>query len=143
MEDVSLNCPICHHKGKKIDTATVKSQLAVSLHRVSDYPYHFCEQPDCEVVYYDENGSLFTTSEVRERVYQKACDDDDMLICYCFYHTQGAVKAAILTHREQVIIDDIQSGIQAGKCACDWRNPQGSCCLGNIKKLIKNIGQGA
>jgi len=34
-----------------------------------------------------------------------------------------------------LIIEDIQAGITAGQCACDLRNPQGTCCLGNVQKL--------
>ncbi|MCL4255993.1 MAG: hypothetical protein KJ043_19705, partial [Anaerolineae bacterium] len=45
MQEITINCPSCQHKGKKVDTATVKSQITVSLHRVNDYPYHFCDQP--------------------------------------------------------------------------------------------------
>ena len=37
------------------------------------------------------------------------------------------------------IVDDINTGINAGQCACDLRNPQGSCCLGNVRGLIKRI----
>lgn len=31
---------------------------------------------------------------------------------------------------------DITAGIRAGQCACDLRNPQGICCLGNVRRLI-------
>ena len=39
------------------------------------------------------------------------------------------------------LIDDIDAGIQAGQCACDLRNPQGSCCLGNVRGLVKRLEQ--
>ncbi len=133
------HCPVCQQIGTKIDTATVKSQIIVSLHRVSDYPYHFCKQANCEVVYYDEAGAVFTVSDVREQVYQKQPYNDDVLVCYCFYHTLGAIKQHIQQHKGQTIVDDINTGIQTGKCACDWRNPQGSCCLGNVRKLMKEM----
>jgi hypothetical protein len=37
------------------------------------------------------------------------------------------------------IVDDISVGIDAEQCACDLRNPQGACCLGNVRGLIKEI----
>ncbi len=37
------------------------------------------------------------------------------------------------------IVDDINTGINAGQCACDLRNPQGSCCLGNVRGLAKQL----
>ena len=142
MQETNINCPVCQHKGKKIDTATVKSQIVVSLHYVSDSQYYFCDQTDCDVVYYNEGGNIFTILDVRERVYQKEPHADNVLMCYCFYHTLGAIKTDIHHHSGQTIVDNINTGIQTGKCACDWRNPQGSCCLGNVKKLIKSMVKG-
>ena len=143
MQQPTTNCPACKQTGKHIDTATVKSQITVSLHRVSNSQYYFCTQPDCDVVYYDEDGAVFVISEVREQIYQKQPDNDDVLMCYCFYHTLGAVKMDIQQHQGQRIVDDINNGIKTGKCACDWRNPQGSCCLGNVRKLMKVLLQDA
>ena len=37
------------------------------------------------------------------------------------------------------IVERIQAGIQAGQCACDIRNPQGHCCLGNVRDLIERL----
>jgi hypothetical protein len=34
------------------------------------------------------------------------------------------------------IVDDIKAGIKAGQCACDLRNPQGTCCLGNVRAWL-------
>jgi hypothetical protein len=40
-------------------------------------------------------------------------------------------------------VDDINTGISAEQCACDLRNPQGSCCLGNVRGLIKRLEKSA
>ena len=34
------------------------------------------------------------------------------------------------------MIAAVEAGIRAGKCACDIRNPQGSCCLGNVRAVV-------
>lgn len=133
-------CPICDKKGTRVDGATVKSMLAVSLRYVRDASYRFCASPNCDVVYYSDVGEqTFTIQQVRERVYQKEPGADDVLICYCFQHTLGNIRQHVAQSTQETLIDDINAGIQAGQCACDWRNPQGSCCLGNVIQLSKRI----
>lgn len=133
-------CIECQQKGYKVDTATVKALVAVSLRQVQDTTYRFCAQKDCLVVYFNvEHMQIFTTEQIRERVYQKEPNNDDVLICYCFYHTIADVRADIHKHKNSQIIEDINTGIKSEQCACDWRNPQGNCCLGNVLKLVKQI----
>jgi hypothetical protein len=133
-------CPICGKKGHSLDGATVKSMLAVSLRHVRDIPYRFCASPDCEVVYYGDDGdSTFTTHQVRECVYQKELEADDVLICYCFQHTLGYIRQQFAQSTHTILINDINAGIQARQCACDWRNPQGNCCLGNVLQFVKHL----
>ena len=115
--------------------------LAVSLTEVRDTPYFFCKDSECPVVYFSEDGTqTFTKDQIRERVYQKESDSDDVFICYCFRHTPGSIKAELVSD-DSTVIDKINSGIQAGQCACDIRNPQGSCCLGNVTALVKELRQ--
>lgn len=130
-------CPKCGQKGKAVQGQTVKSLLASSLRLVLDSDYYFCRTQSCPVAYFTIDGSsIFTTSELRERVYQKEPDTDDVFVCYCFNHTVAEIRGATPETRVS-IVNDINTGIQANQCACDLRNPQGSCCLGNVRKLIK------
>lgn len=135
----TIKCPICGKSGHVVDGATVKSMLAVSLRHVQDVIYRFCANAGCDVVYYSDDAQTFTTHEVRERVYQKEPESDDILICYCFQHTPGDIRQQFSQSNHKTIIDDINTGIQAGQCACDWRNPQGNCCLGNVRQYIKKL----
>ena len=133
-------CPRCGQKGQKIDTATVKALLAVGLRQVRDVPYRFCPNAACDVVYFSEDGAqTFTTEQVRVRVYQKEPQADDVFVCYCFRHTRGEIRAEWQRSGTAPALDDITAGIQAGQCACDWRNPQGSCCLGNVRALVAEL----
>lgn len=137
---VSGLCPVCGQKGKKVDTATVKSMLAVSLRHVRDIPYLFCREAGCEVVYFSDDGvQTFTTQDVRERVFQKEPQADDVPVCYCFGHTRGSIRDELLSVGVTTVVEDVNAGIQAGQCACDWRNPQGSCCLGNVRTVVKEL----
>jgi hypothetical protein len=128
-------CPNCGERGKPVQGQTVKSLLAISLRAVRDTRYSFCRTRTCPVVYFSQDGQdQFTTAQVRERVYQKEPEAADVLVCYCFQYTMADVRLAGEQHR---IVDDITAGIQAGQCACDLRNPQGSCCLGNVRALAQ------
>jgi hypothetical protein len=130
-------CPKCGQKGKLVQGQTVKALLSTSLRQVQDTDYFFCRTQSCTVVYFSSEGkSVFTTSQLRERVYQKEPTADDVLVCYCFKHTVADIKNATPESHVQ-IINDIENGIQANQCACDIRNPQGYCCLGNVRILIK------
>lgn len=126
-------------KGKPVQGQTVKALLSVSLRAVQDVDYLFCRTWTCPVVYFTLNGEqTFSTAQVRERVYQKEPDSTDVFVCYCFRHTVGELRAASPEGRT-ALLDDINLGINAGQCACDLRNPQGSCCLGNVRGLLKDI----
>jgi len=93
------------------------------------------------VVYFSANGEqTFTIEQVRERVYQKEPEAPDVFVCYCFRHTVGDVRAASSKGR-MTLVDDINTGINAGQCACDLRNPQGSCCLGNVRGMLKQLNK--
>lgn len=132
-------CPHCGQTGKAVQGQTVKALLTASLRTVREVEYRFCRTPDCPVVYFASDGQqTFTLEQVRGPIYQKAAADDATPICYCFDHTVGAVRAMTAAQRA-AIVDDINAGIQAGQCACDLRNPQGSCCLGNVRELIRQL----
>jgi hypothetical protein len=134
----SAYCTVTGTKGKKVDSATVKSMLSKSLREVQEVSYYFCAELDCDVVYFSEDSQqTFRINDIRERVYQKEPDNPDVLICYCFYHTPGKIKRELDATGTTHVVNNITQGIQVGQCACDWRNPQGDCCLGNVKRLLK------
>ncbi len=128
-------CPQCNQKGLPIQKQTVKSMLSVSLRTLRDKDYYFCRTQTCPIVYFSEDGvSILTTSVIQVKVYQKEPFSKDTLVCYCFNYTASELRNAEPNNR-QAIINDIKAGIKANQCACDLRNPQGSCCLGNIQKI--------
>lgn len=133
-------CPDCGVRGKAVQGQTVKALLSVSLREVQDVEYLFCKTQTCPVVYFSPEGEqTFSVEQVRERVYQKEPDREGVFVCYCFRYTVGDILAAT-TESHEAILEDINAGIHAGQCACDLRNPQGSCCLGNVRALIKRVG---
>ena len=132
-------CPTCGKVGKPVQGPTVKALLSVSLRQVQEVQYLFCRTQTCPVVYFSADGAQsFITEQVRERVYQKEPQAEDVFICYCFRHTVGELRTGTSEDRT-AIVDNINSSINAGQCACDLRNPQGSCCLGNARGMIKRL----
>ena len=132
-------CPECGKIGKPVQGQTVKSLLSVSLRQLQDVKYLFCRTQTCPVVYFSaDSEQTFAVEQVRERVYQKEPEAEDVFICYCFRHTVGELRAASPEDRVATV-DNINTGINAGQCACDLRNPQGSCCLGNVRSMIKRL----
>ena len=132
-------CPECGKVGKAVQGQTLKALLWVTLRQLQDVKYLFCPTETCPVVYFSaDRKQTFTAEEVSERVYQKEPEAKDVFVCYCFRHTVGDLHASSPKERI-VVLDDIRAGINAGQCACDLRNPQGSCCLGNVRSLIKNL----
>ena len=136
-------CPQCGKIGKPIQGQTIKSHVSVSLRQVQDVQYFFCATETCPVVYFSDNGQqTFSVDDIREQVYQKEPEAEDVFICYCFRHRVGELRLAS-TEERLSIMDNINSGIDTGQCACDLRNPQGSCCLGNVRGMIKQLDQKA
>jgi hypothetical protein len=135
----SHTCPECGRKGKPVQGKTVKALLAVSLREVLYEEYFLCKNTRCPVVYYSSGREqTFRIDQVREKVYHKEPENVEVMVCYCFRHTVGDLHKASVEER-QAVIENITSGINAGQCACDLRNPQGSCCLGDVRDLIKRI----
>jgi hypothetical protein len=138
---VTNTCPVCSEKGKPVQGQTVKALLSVSLRQAQNVQYLFCRTQTCPIVYFSLDGEqTFTIDQVREHVFQKEPDTDDVYVCYCFKHKVGDLRLAT-DEKRVAILDDINSGIESDQCACDLRNPQGSCCLGNVRGLIKRFEQ--
>jgi hypothetical protein len=128
-------CPSCGERGRAVGLLTVQSQVALSLRELGQPPYWFCSTPGCTVVYFAAGAPPVTCNQLRERVFQKE-PDLDVLVCYCFRYSRGAVLQADSIMRA-AILADVVAGTQQGQCACEIRNPQGSCCLGNLHRLAR------
>jgi len=130
-------CPECGKKGKPVEGQTVKAMFSASLREIKDTEYLFCKTETCPIVYFSiDNSQTFSTSQIRERVFQKEPTASDMKVCYCFQHTVGDIQNSS-GDEQKAMLDDINAGIKADQCACDLRNPQGSCCLGNVRAVIQ------
>jgi hypothetical protein len=142
-QSVDGACPTNGKIGKRVDSLTLKAMLRRPLTDLRAVEYRFCREADCPTVYYSEDGrQTFTEADLREGVYQKRPDDHDVFVCYCFRHSVESIAADVIRTGGVTVIEAIKRGIQNGQCACDIRNPQGSCCLGNVNALVKRLKDG-
>ncbi|BCX06057.1 MAG: hypothetical protein KatS3mg053_3995 [Candidatus Roseilinea sp.] len=133
-------CPHCGRRGRPVDTRTIKALLNVTLEVLHPVTYRFCATPDCPNVYFAEDGShVLGEDQLRVRVHQKHPHDADVLVCYCFFHSPGSVRAEIAAHGATDVVERVTALTKVDACACDIRNPQGSCCLGNLQRVVKDV----
>lgn len=131
------NCARCGRKGRRVQRITLQSLLEVDLRMIRDVPYWFCGTPDCPVVYFSEDGKqTFTKDQVRVPVFQKETQDP-IPVCYCFDFSTADIREEIERTGASTAADQISQGVKDGYCACEITNPQGSCCLGNVRQVEK------
>jgi len=136
----SAVCPSCGRRGKPVETLTVKALLAVPLTDLRDVEYRFCGTAECPTVYFATDGEQeFGEAALRERVHQKHMEVDDVPVCYCFRHTPGTIRDEMRSTGRSTVVQRVTAGVQAAQCACEIRNPQGACCLGNVRTVVKRL----
>jgi hypothetical protein len=131
-------CPGCSQRGRTVAIATVQAQVAISLRELVAGGYRFCETRRCPIVYFAAEGEALHHEQLRERVFQKE-QAGNVLVCYCFRYSMSALQHSEPTQRA-AILADIVAGTRLGQCACELRNPQGHCCLGNVRQLLSTVG---
>jgi hypothetical protein len=134
-----MKCPKTGWSGKPVGRRTVQALLTErALQRVSERDYAFCPDVACDVVYFDDEDSRFTTADVRVAVWQK-CAFGDRQICYCFGESEASIRAEFASAGTSGAVDRIREHITAGRCACEMRNPRGACCLGDVVAAVARI----
>jgi hypothetical protein len=91
--------------------------------------YFFCDDPECEVVYFGDDGSTILKSQLRTSVGVKE-EAGRGTLCYCF----GVSKADF--QHNPAIKDYVMAQTQAGQCSCETSNPSGRCCLKDFSKTV-------
>jgi len=134
---IKVNCPCCGQPGQPVALQTLKHQVKPEhLQAVETGSFNFCRTATCDVVYFSGNGVALTKADVRQRVGLKETEDP-VPICYCFGFTEKVAVDEIRATGKCTIPQRITAEVKAGNCACEIRNPQGSCCLGNVNAAVK------
>jgi hypothetical protein len=89
--------------------------------------YYFCDDPECDVVYFGQDDSDIKKTELRTTVGINE-KSDDALVCYCF----GVTAQEAITNPEvkAFVVKETKEQV----CECEARNPSGKCCLKDFPK---------
>lgn len=122
-------CPSNGLEYIEVTTKTISHQLkeAWNWKEGEDVRYFFCDDPDCDVVYFGDDDSVILKSQLRTPVGVKEASNDT-LACYCF----GVTKADAIN--DPGIREYVVKQTKHAHCACDIRNPSGRCCLKDFPK---------
>ena len=131
-------CKACGQKGRAVQRITLESLLLDGEKvRLGPTQSYYCPSATCDVVYFsNEDKVYFRKSDLRVRVGQKQTEDP-VTVCYCFEHTRASVWQEIQKTGNSTVEAAIKDKVKARLCACEINNPQGSCCLGNVGKAVK------
>ena len=89
--------------------------------------YYFCDDPQCDVVYFGIDDFTILKEQLRTTVGIKETSNDT-LICYCF----GVSKLEALTNDEAKAF--VVEQTKSSTCSCSTHNPSGRCCLKDFPK---------
>ena len=134
----STACPRCGAVGRPVGDETIQAVLkpgfAASL---AASERRFCRTSSCDVLYYGPDGRFVEKSAATVRVGLKEAEDP-VPLCYCFNFSFADVQREVAETGGSTIPGRITAEIQAGRCACEVKNPSGACCLGDVHKAVKD-----
>lgn len=148
-----IECPSCGKQAKRVSPVTLRALLREEFAELfvadgqacgssgerckpvtGDTGWRFCDSPDCDVVYFSEEGdTCFTKSQLKVGVGVKETSGERPL-CYCFGHSVGSIKDELRTKGRSDALEDIRAKMKDPGCHCETSNPSGSCCLGSVTK---------
>ncbi len=137
-------CPGCGAGGKPVRAVTVQALLtpaALGSFGCTEGWRH-CPAAGCATAYYHpESGDRVASSDVSVRIGTKESAAPRPL-CYCFGHTAEDIEAEIARTGASTIADTITEQCRREFDRCAETNPQGSCCLGNVRAVERRALQG-
>lgn len=117
------SCPVNHQDYILVPLKTVLHHIKDSWKaNLKEQGYYYCNDPECDVVYFGADGATIKKSELRTKIYNKE-KDNDLLVCYCFGISQADAK------NNSEIKDFVVQQTKLGNCSCETSNPSGRCCL--------------
>lgn len=121
-------CPINGREYKSVSRKTILHHIKEPWHWHHNHQqFYFCEDPECDVVYFGQDDSVINKSELRTVVGIKDKSRDAM-VCYCFGVT--VAEADTNPSAKAFVIQETKGH----ECACEIRNPSGRCCLKDFTK---------
>jgi hypothetical protein len=122
-----------------VDVSTVKALLTMdALAHLRAESFRFCPGADCETVYFSADGQIYGVTDVRVPVWQKL-PAGQRTICYCFGENEADMRLELDQTGRCGVIERVRRHIGDRRCACDLRNPRGTCCLGDLAATVKRL----
>jgi len=130
-------CAECEHRGRSIGLITLKALLRpAALERLSTRDNYFCSSASCPIVYFGKCG-VFRREDVVVPVFQKEAEGW-RTVCYCFEIAEDQIRREVEVAGVSASADRIKALVRSDRCACELRNPQGACCLGNVTAVVRS-----
>lgn len=119
-------CPANGRNYSSVDIKTILHQAKKPWQlELPDQGYYFCDDPECDVVYFGEDQRTLVRNDLRIVVGQKSRGQDKTL-CYCFdVQSSDLTSDATLQQSKSFVIEQTRQSA----CDCGIRNPSGRCCL--------------
>ncbi len=138
-----VGCPTCARNGiectgpRKVPTITVRHLVRSEHHAgLSEGAFYFCPRRQCETVYFDGAGHEIRKKQLRTKVWCKEAEVNAP-VCYCFSFSAREIVEDARKQEVPRIPLEIRDKIRAGLCACEIKNPRGTCCLGDAAYWVK------
>ena len=130
-------CKISGAPGKRVSQTTLARLLRQEvLPLAQGREWYFCPDPECAVVYFTADGATLAQDALTVRVGLKE-KASPRPICYCFGYDFEDVERDAAAAETSVLAAAITEKCRQGLDRCEETNPQGSCCLGNVRKAFK------
>ena len=122
-------CPVNQQKYISVELKTILHHIKNSWNtNLKEQGYYFCDERDCNVVYFGEDNSVIKKSELRTIMFSKE-NNDNALVCHCF----GVSKKEAM--KNPAIKEFVIQQTKIGNCSCETSNPSGRCCLKGFPKI--------
>ena len=119
-------CPVNGRACRQVQIRTMFHHLQAPWKAgIVEQGYYFCADPDCEVVYFGQDGAIFKQSALRTRVGIKE-NKAESLVCYCFGVTRGEAE------QDDSAREFVEQKTGESMCSCITSNPSGRCCLADF-----------
>ena len=132
-------CPECGQATREVATITLKALLkGEALARLEGSEHRLCPTPACPVVYFG-GSAVFQRADLVVPVFQKALEGG-RTVCYCYAVDEDQIRQEVRASGVSRSVERIRLLVEARRCACEVRNPQGTCCLGIAMAVVRSVG---
>lgn len=125
--------------GKPVPRDTIARFVSsAALKALGEGEPRFCPHPNCPVAYYAPLCEPITKDQLSVRLGMKE-QEGPRPICYCFGHTQESLAAEWAEKHSVSAVMEVMAKVRAGECRCEVLNPQGVCCLTDLRKTVLSL----